>query len=659
MAGDDDDPHHGLDAGMLAIFSASPVPTAITRADDGLILFANRACLEMLGWPEGGFVGRTIVDVGVWVRPERRAAMLAQLAGEERILDLEVEVKTRRGETRTVLASISSLEVDGEPCLISHIHDITERRRLELQLRESEERFRLLAENATDVIGRLSLDMRIEYISPASRSVYGYEPEAMMGRFGWEFVHPDDLAALSVDFAARADQTGVITNTYRVRRGDGSLVWVEATIRALRDPVSGEPIEFHTAARDVSERKQAEADLYRAREEAERANAAKSEFLSRMSHELRTPLHAILGFGELLERGDLRPEQHDQVVQMTRGGRHLLELIDEVLDLSRIERGELGLSLEPVHVGQVVHEALDMIAPLAAARLLTVARPTADDRDVHVLADRQRLKQVLLNLLSNAVKYNREGGSIGVATTSTGSPAGRIEVTDTGFGIAADDVATAFAPFERLGAETTDVQGTGLGLALTKRLVETMGGEIGVDSEVGRGTTFWLELPAVAAPEAKPAASPADREPPVRPAQPRVACTVLYIEDNPSNIKLVEAILVARPAIALLVATQGGLGLELAQEHRPALILLDLNLPDVSGEEVLRRIRSDARTAGVAVVMLSADATPGQVARLRSAGADDYLTKPFEIERFLAVIDGYTGEAAVPSDARTDRPDYS
>jgi PAS domain S-box-containing protein len=778
MADNDARPRERASEHMLGVLDTSPVPTGISRLADGVIVFVNPAFVELLGWQDSGFVGKTMVEAGFWSQPERRAAALAQLVDEGAVCDLEEEIRTSSGEAKVVLVSISHLELDGVPCLIGHIRDITERRRLETQLRESEERFRqitetveqafllrsidppavlyaspgvapifgvdldtvyadpgalqalihpddrddvigrrdamtgpadfefrivrpdgetrwirtraepvetqagrspriaavsedvteahalrealraseerfrLLAENSTDVIGRLSLDMRIDYISPACRSVYGYEPAAMVGRFGWEFVYPDDLVALREDFSARDDQTGVITNTYRVQRGDGTLVWVEAKIRALRDAVSGEPIEFHTVARDVSDRKRAEADVRRAKEEAELANSAKSEFLSRMSHELRTPLHAILGFGELLEREALRPAQHDQVAQITRGGRHLLELINEVLDLSRIERGELRLSLEPVDVGRVVEETLGMVAPLAASRLVTVTTPSFDEPHLHVLADWQRLKQVLLNLLSNAVKYNRTGGDIRIAIAgSSGSATARIEVSDTGIGIAAGDIARVFAPFDRLGAETTDVEGTGLGLALAKRLIEAMDGEIGVESEVGRGTTFWISLPVVAAHDVPPA--PAHDEPPAQAARATIARTVLYIEDNPSNIHLVEAILAARPEVALLVATQGGLGLELAREHRPALILLDLNLPDMSGEEVLRRLRSDARSAETGIVMLSADATSGQIARLRSAGADDYLTKPFEIDRFLAVIDSFTTS---PTDDGDEHP---
>jgi CheY-like chemotaxis protein len=238
------------------------------------------------------------------------------------------------------------------------------------------------------------------------------------------------------------------------------------------------------------------------------------------------------------------------------------------------------------------------------------------------------------------------GGDARVATTLAAPASVRIAVTDTGIGIAPDDLAAAFAPFERLGADTTDVEGTGLGLALAKRLVEAMGGTIGVDSEIGRGTTFWMQLPAVDAPAARPAREQAPAPPAARTRNH--ARTILYIEDNPSNIQLVEAMLRQRPEVTLLVAQQGSLGLELAREHVPALVLLDVNLPDIPGDEVLRRLRGDARTADAVVVMVTADATPGQVVRLRDAGADGYLTKPFGLDEFLAIID----DAAAPHPPR-------
>jgi PAS domain S-box-containing protein len=525
--------------------------------------------------------------------------------------------------------------------------DITERRGAQEALRESEERFRVLAENSTDVITRAGPDATLIYVSPASREVYGYEPHELIGRSGRADIHPEDHAALLAEVQAPGVDPDHLTLEYRFRRKDGIYLWVETKTRTLRDQNTGAVLEYQSSTRDISLRKLAEASARAAREQAERANSAKSEFLSRMSHELRTPLHAILGFGELLSREELPAGQREKLNPLTSSARHLLGLVDEVLDLSRIERGDLRLSLEPVHLGEVVRETLDMILPLAAVRSILVTPTRDEDLDVHVLADRQRLKQVLLNLLSNAVKYNREGGEVSLRAGRAG-PRVRVELADTGIGISPDALPRVFEPFDRLGAETTEVEGTGLGLALSKRLMEAMAGEIGIDSEVGTGTTTWIELPMVAAPVASPV-PPASEAPMRVGGGPARSATVLYVEDNPSNIKLVETILTARPDVILLVATQGGLAIELAREHRPALVLLDLNLPDISGEEVLRRIRADARTAEIPVVVTSADATPGQIARMRRAGANDYLTKPFGVERFLAAI-----EAAVPGSPVSD-----
>jgi PAS domain S-box-containing protein len=762
---------------MRAVFHASPIPTALTRMADETILLANPAWLELLGWREEEVVGRTLLEVGLWARPERHERMLERLRSGEGVHGLEEEVVTKAGRTRIVLASKSVVELDAERCFVVQIQDVTESRRLQRRLRESEERFRqvtetlqqgfwlrnvdppellyaspsieqifgiareaftqdplilqtlihpddrpsvimnrdaltkatdfefriirpdgqtrwirtraepvlmddgvatriaavsedvtdehelreallesehrfrLLAENSTDVIVRASLDGTIQYISPACRTVCGYEPEEMVGLSGWDLVHPADLKALRADIGAGVSETADIPSDFRMRRRDGTYIWVESRTRTLRDPITGEPTELHSSIRDVSERKQAEAAIRRAKEDAEQANVAKNEFLSRMSHELRTPLHAILGFSELLATHDLRPDELDHLTQITRGGYHLLELINEVLDISRIERGELRLSLEPVHVGMLVSETLEMIAPLAEARALRISTPRPEELDIHVLADRQRLKQVLLNLLSNAVKYNREGGDVCVGAPPVGSESCRITVADTGPGIAPKDRERVFAAFDRLGAEASEIEGTGLGLTLVKRLVEAMGGAIGVESEVALGSAFWVDLSVVPAPAAKP--STVEREPELGAGRARrPARTVLLVEDNPSNIRLVEAILARRPEISLLVATQGGLALELAREHLPALVLLDLNLPDMSGEVVLDRLRRDRRTADLAVVAVSADATPGQIARLRQAGADDYLTKPFEIARFLSVIDGATGGDGVAADVQ-------
>jgi signal transduction histidine kinase len=378
------------------------------------------------------------------------------------------------------------------------------------------------------------------------------------------------------------------------------------------------------------------AELQEAAAAADRANQAKSEFLSRMSHELRTPLNAILGFGQLLEIDDLNPDQLDGVRQILSGGRHLLDLINEVLDISRIEAGRMSLEIEPVPVGQTLQEALDLVRPLVDQRDIRLRVPPAGQGDRHVLADRQRLKQIVLNLLSNAVKYNRAGGTVTVACQQTPGPALRIAVSDTGLGIAPGKLARLFTPFDRLGAEDSETEGTGLGLALARKLAELMGGTMGVESTPEVGSTFWLELKLAGDRAAEPE----------RPGGAAAASAgliggpfaVLYVEDNPSNVKLVEQLLSRQPAVHLTVAGRGLQALDIARHDPPDLVLLDLQLPDLPGEEVLRMLRRDPRTGAVPVVVLSADATPGQAERLRGEGAREYLTKPLDVRRLLEVI---------------------
>jgi signal transduction histidine kinase len=375
-----------------------------------------------------------------------------------------------------------------------------------------------------------------------------------------------------------------------------------------------------------------------AREAAETANRAKDEFMSRMSHELRTPLNAVLGFAQLLELDDLDEDSRDSVAQILKGGRHLLDLINEVLDIARIESGTLRLSSEPVSIATVVDDVLQLTAPLAAAQGIELVAGPAPETPTHVLADHQRLIQILLNLVGNAIKYNRPGGKVLVTSQPIGPSRMRIKVNDTGAGIGPEQRELLFTPFERLGAERTEIEGTGVGLALSRRLAEAMGGTLDVDSIVGRGSTFWVELPVVEGPverferlHSHELATAPDLDRPV-------PATILYVEDNLLNLRLVERILDHHPGIELVTAMQGRLGFELANDHLPDLILLDLHLPDIGGDEVLRMLKSDPRTSAIPVVIVSADATSGQVRRLLADGATAYLTKPLDISALRQVL---------------------
>ena len=411
------------------------------------------------------------------------------------------------------------------------------------------------------------------------------------------------------------------------RRRVYALALVDERTSELRDAL---------AAKELLEQGQRQA-----REAAEEANRSKSEFLSRMSHELRTPLNAVLGFAQLLESEDLAEADHDSVKQILRGGRHLLDLINEVLDITRIETGTFQLSPEPVLAGEVLADIIELTSPLAAqANIHLVTGATSGGCDVHVLADRQRLKQILLNLVSNAIKYNRQGGTVALSCERSDATGLRLKVHDTGPGIRPEHLGLLFTPFERLGAEHTTVEGTGIGLALSRRLAEAMGGTLDVETNLGQGTTFWVELPVVEGPVERYIRLNGPEDLKTAPVPNRQTTKILYIEDNESNLRLVERILARDGDIELVSAMQGRLGLELAREHQPALILLDLHLPDIAGDEVLRQLRDDPQTSAIPVVVVSADATAGQIRRLLAEGARAYLTKPLDVGELRGLVDG-------------------
>jgi len=420
-------------------------------------------------------------------------------------------------------------------------------------------------------------------------------------------------------------------------RKDGSRFSAIVSITALRDDY-GEIIGYLLIGTDNSVRKQVELELNNAMAVAKKANLAKSDFLSSMSHELRTPLSAILGFAQLMESGSPSPtaSQKRSIDEILKAGWYLLELINEILDLALIESGKLSLSPEPLSLAEVMHECQAMIEPQAQKRDIRMTFPQFEI-PYFVKADRTRVKQVLINLLSNAVKYNKVGGTVVVDCIASTPGRIRVSIRDTGAGLPPEKLAQLFQPFNRLGQEAGIEEGTGIGLMVSKRLVELMKGEIGVESTLGVGSVFWIELNLTAKPQ--PAAAEATAVAQAQVQADAQLRTLLYVEDNPANLMLVEDLIARRPDICLLSATDGNRGVEIARASRPDVILMDINLPGISGIQALKILRADPATAHIPVVALSANAIPRDIEKGLEAGFFNYLTKPIKVNEFMDALD--------------------
>ena len=613
----------------------------------GRFVYQSPSMERIYGRPGGDTLGHTAWEL---MHPDDVPAVAAEfarvLAEPGTIGHVEYRYRHADGSWVYTEAFGRTLVPDSaEQGVVVNARDVTERRLAELALRDQEERLRFALDAGR--MGAWEWDVESGRVmwSPTLEELHGIAP----GTFGGTVeaalsdVHPEDRPGLEAAIAAAFESAGTYEIQYRCTWPDGSVHWLETKGRVVEDG-TGRAVRMVGVCTDVTERKRAEAALRRATADAERANRAKSEFLSRMSHELRTPMNSILGFAQVLARAGLSADHNKFLQHILKGGRHLLNLINEVLEISRIESGRQSLSLEPVHVGTVLQEALGLVRPLAEQRRVELDdAPWLMHPDAYAYADRQRLTQVVLNLLSNAVKYNRPGGRVRLWCASEAGDEGaswvRVRIEDTGPGIPADKADQLFTPFARLGAEQTEVEGTGLGLALSLRLAEAMGGDLRLESSGTGGSVFLLEL--------RPAENPLIRAedpagaPPAAAEGPHGAARVLYIEDNLANLALVETFLMTRPEWKTIPALQGLVGIELAREHRPDLVLLDLHLPDMHGSEVLRRLRSDDRTAAVPVVVISADATATAVEELLAAGADAYLTKPLDLDEFLRTLERF------------------
>lgn len=616
-------------ARLTALFDN--VLDAIVIADDeGHYVDANPAASALLGYTKTELLsmgaGDLLPQVDHESKRERWDAFVKEGTESGQLSLLRKDGSKVAAEYRSVANFLPGLH-------LSVLRDVTARQRAEAALHATDARLRTIVETTPALVFIKDLESRFVMMNKRFEAFFGIPPEEIIGRTNYHFLPPERAAQVQEnDRRVFADREPLeFEDTVEVRGEPRTFLSVKAPLY----DAAGEVCGLCGIATDITERKRTEEVARLAKEEAERANAAKSEFLSRMSHELRTPLNSILGFAQLFELEAQTPEARENVEQILKGGHQLLRLIDEVLDISRIEAGRMALTIEPLPVELIFNATLTLMRPMAAARKVQLGSLECDRE---VLADEQRLQQVLLNLISNAIKYNREGGRVSFGCSETATNTLRLTLRDTGMGISPADQEKLFVPFERVGEMQKKVEGIGLGLAISKRLIELMGGAIGVESELGTGTTFWIELPLRRPLPEGPDAEPSG-EIESQGSKSKIGKTLLYIEDNPSNLALIEQIMAFRPHVKMHAAQHPVLGLEMAREHLPDLILLDLHLPDMNGDVVLARLRADPATAHIPVVMISAVAMGAEIERLKKLGASAYLTKPFDVSEFLSVLD--------------------
>ncbi len=606
---------------------------------EGRTLAYNRRFLDLVQIPESLMKTRpTIVDIGRYQIAQGHFESVEQQPKVDSWRTDPPRYQRKRHDG-VVLEVQSHRGADGS--VVRTFADVTATVQAQQALQASEARFRAMADAAPALIWQSDAAGAPVWFNQRWLQYTGRTLAEELS-LGWAArMHADDLAVTRADFETAAAARRPFEVEYRAQRADGQLAWIadQGTPQFTSD---GLCTGFLVYGWDITTRKAAEAALRAAKEEAERANRAKSEFLSRMSHELRTPLNAVLGFSQLLmaDTGDpLTPGQRGRVQELMHGGRHLLSLINDVLDLARIEAGGLHLALAPVELDPLVEDCLRLVQPAADERRLALVRPAPGGPGLRAQADPTRLRQVLLNLLSNAIKYNRPGGRVELSWHQTDGGV-RLEVLDSGPGLSAEQQARLFQPFERLDAAQTEVEGAGIGLALSKWLLSLMRGEIGVQSVPGEGCLFWVTLqPAVEGPAAQ-SLPPAMALPPVvehHEAAPRQQ--VLYIEDNEVNQLLMEGMLAKRPGVQLLITGTPEDGVALALQAHPALVLLDIQLPGIDGYEVLRRLREHPATRDIPVVAVSANAMPADREKAALAGFVDYVTKPVDLAQLLAVVD--------------------
>ncbi len=518
------------------------------------------------------------------------------------------------------------------------------------QTQQVARRMQSIFNNTIDAIIIIDELGMIESFNPAAAEIFGYSLEEITDK-NINILMPEPYHSEHDGYLENYRLTGTANIIGKVReltalRKDGTTFTMELAVSELHLETGK---KFIGVVRDITERKIIEIEINQAQQEAEKANNAKSQFLSQMSHELRTPLNAILGFAQILSRDlkNMEPSVQEECLDhILNGGNHLLELINDVLDLSRVETGNLSVSMEPTAIAPLIREVLTLTEPLTAANQIDLIDNIFSDSNYFVQADRVRLRQVLLNLMSNAIKYNRPQGSVTLSCETDANDRLRISVTDTGLGIPAEHHKRLFQPFTRLEAHDNIIEGTGIGLTICKELMSLMGGEIHLESEVGKGSTFSIDLAFCKEPAGQVQQEKIPASLPSASVAQDVDSCVLYIEDNPANMQLVERIIQThRPEVTLLVASNGQEGLTLARKYKPFLILLDLHMPQINGWDVFERLQQSPATQNIPVVAISANAMESDIKKTLKMGFAQYLTKPIILEEFLTMLNRNLGPA--------------
>jgi PAS domain S-box-containing protein len=625
----------------------------VTISSEGKITDVNAGSVKVTGVPREKLIGTDFSDY--FTAPDKAREGYQQVFAKGFVTDYPLTIRHEDGGLTDVLYNASVYkDVQGNVLgVFAAARDITERNQVEAERQQ----LLLIQEKTNEQLQQadavIATDARacVTLMNPLAEHLTGWTQAQAAGHpinEVFRIISQETRQSVTVpvvETLAHGTVQGLANHTIVIAR-DGRECAIADSCAPIRNR-DGEVVGAVLVFRDVTEEYAVQqalhdknVELESARDVAEKANLAKSDFLSSMSHELRTPLNAILGFTQLMESASPppTPPQKRSLDQILTAGWYLLELINEILDLALIESGTATLSHEPVSLVEVMLECRTMIEPQAEQRGIAMTFPRFEGPCV-VSADRTRVKQVLINLLFNAVKYNRPKGSVAVEYSLISPTSIRISVRDSGEGLDATQMGQLFQPFNRLGREASVEEGTGIGLMVTKRLVELMGGTIGVESTVGVGSVFWFELNLASAPLHQP--GEAERLVPVRLQVPEgtPVRTVLYVEDNPANLELVEQLIARRPELRLLSAADGILGVEFARAYQPHVILMDINLPGISGLEAMRRLRADPATAHIPVIALSANAVPRDIEKALEAGFLSYLTKPIKVNQFMEALD--------------------